>query len=261
MQTIKLKVLDALGHPYTTCAGAGEASLVYAGEYRPGDRIALECREPDCFCVVQFEDTLAPAFIYAARRETLYPIPFGDDRVVFSPRAFTGGRHLIRARLAAPEEIAARRNLALNPYDRHGDNGFFPHASANVETRGEAVFAAYNAIDGIYENTAHGKWPYQSWGINRDPDAAWTLEFGRPVIIDELRVTLRADFPHDSWWTRGCVEFSDGSKETLHFEKTAAPQRFAISPRTVTKLTLHSLVKADDSSPFPALTQFEAWGT
>ena len=43
---------------------------------------------------------------------------------------------------------------------------------ANVETRGEAVFAARNAIDGIYENDAHGIWPYQSWGINRDPNAA-----------------------------------------------------------------------------------------
>ena len=48
--------------------------------------------------------------------------------------------------------------------------------SANVETRGEAVFAARNAIDGIYENDAHGIWPYQSWGINRDPNAALTLD-------------------------------------------------------------------------------------
>ena len=63
----------------------------------------------------------------------------------------------------------------------------------NVETRGEAVFAARNAIDGVYENDAHGIWPYQSWGINRDPNAALTLDFGRPVTIDELRLTLRAD--------------------------------------------------------------------
>lgn len=261
MQTIKLKVLDAEGHTLMTCAESdAEVSLVYTHEYRPGDRIILECREPGCFCVAQLEDTLAPAYIYIPDRVAAYGIPFGENRIVFSPKSFTGSRHLIRARLARPGEIAHRRNLALNPLDQHGDNGFFPHASANVETRGEAVFAAYNAVDGIYQNASHGEWPYQSWGINRDPNAAWTLDFGRPVTLDELRVTLRADFPHDSWWTQGTVDFSDGSSELLHFEKTGAPQCFSIAPRTVTKLTLHSLIKADDPSPFPALTQFEAWG-
>ena len=168
--------------------------------------------------------------------------------------------HIIRARFATPEEIAARRNLAYNPYDEHGDTGFFPHAHANVETRGEAVFAARNAIDGIYENDAHGIWPYQSWGINRDPNAALTLDFGRPVTIDELRLTLRADFPHDAWWTQATVEFDDGSREVLELKKSAAPQCFAIAPRTVKSLKLFELIKAEDPSPFPALTQIEAWG-
>ena len=145
-------------------------------------------------------------------------------------------------------------------YDEHGDTGFFPHAHANVETRGEAVFAARNAIDGVYENDAHGIWPYQSWGINRDPNAALTLDFGRPVTIDELRLTLRADFPHDAWWTQATVEFDNGSREVLELKKSAAPQCFAIAPRTVKSLKLFELIKADDPSPFPALTQIEAWG-
>ena len=167
---------------------------------------------------------------------------------------------LMLSSTALPEEIAARRNLAFNCYDEHGDTGFFPHAHANVETRGEAVFAARNAIDGIYENDAHGIWPYQSWGINRDPNAALTLDFGRPVTIDELRLTLRADFPHDAWWTQATVEFDDGSREVLELKKSAAPQCFAIAPRTVKSLKLFELIKAEDPSPFPALTQIEAWG-
>lgn len=118
------------------------------------------------YYVLQLEDTLAPALVYVTRPEVEYRIPHGDDRIVFSPKSFSGRRHLIRARIARPEEVAARRNLAFNPYDRHGDTGIYPHARANVETRGEAVFAAYNAIDGIYENGSHGEWPYQSWGIN-----------------------------------------------------------------------------------------------
>ena len=260
MQSIKLKILDAQGHTLLTCHEAEEVSLVYTHEYCPGDKIVLECGEPDCFCPAPFEDTLAPAYIYVPARVAFYEIPFGENRIVFSPKAFTGSRHLVRARLARAGEIAHRRNLAFNPYDQHGENGFFPHTSANVETHREAVFASYNAVDGIYQNASHGEWPYQSWGINRDPKAAWTLDFGRPVTVDELRVTLRADFPHDSWWTQGTVDFSDGGSETLHFEKTDATQRFSITPRTVTKLTLHSLIKADDPSPFPALSQFEAWG-
>ena len=149
MQSIKLKILDREGHTYLTCAEGDTVSLVYTAAYREGDRVALECCEPGCWCVVQFEDTLPPALVYVARREINYTIPFGENRIVFSPKSFTGERHLIRARLASAEEIAARRNLAFNPFDQHGDNGFFPHASANVETRGEAVFAAYNAIDGV----------------------------------------------------------------------------------------------------------------
>ncbi len=261
MQTIKMKLIDAKQTTRMTTPEGGSVSMVYAAAYQPGDMILLECGEPGQLCVVQFEDSIAPAYIYAAGRMAIYRIPFDAGRIVFSPKAFTGERHLIRARLATPEEKAARRNLALTPFDQHGENGFFPHSSANVETRGEAVFASYNAIDGIYENASHGEWPYQSWGINRDPKAAWTLDFGRPVTIDELRLTLRADFPHDSYWTQGSVDFSDGSTEVLHFEKTAAPQVFAIAPRNITSLTLHSLIKADDPSPFPALTQFEAWGT
>jgi len=261
MESIKLKVLDTTGHTLLTCPEAERLSLVYHHAYHPGDRISLEIGKPGQYCVVQFEDTMAPALIYVVGREINFPIPFGEQAVTYSPKSFVGDCHIIRARLAAPEEITARRNLAFNPYDGHSNKGFYPHASANVETRGEAVFAARNAIDGVYENTSHGSWPYQSWGINRDPDAALTLDFGRPVVVDELRLTLRADFPHDSHWTAATVNFSDGSTETLTLQKSAAPQAFPITPRTVTGLTLCRLIKADDPSPFPALTQIEAWGT
>ena len=260
METIKLKVLDKAGHTRMTCEAAKAVSLVYTSAYQPGDRIALEILTPGRYCVIQFEDTMPAALVYVEKREINFHIPFGEQAITYSPKSFTGECHIIRARFATREEIAARRNLAFNPYDEHGDTGFYPHASANVETRGEAVFAARNAVDGLYENDAHGVWPYQSWGINRDPNAALTLDFGRPVTLDELRLTLRADFPHDSWWTQATVRFSDGSTEVLNLEKTAVPQTFAISPRTVTSLVLCELKKADDPSPFPALTQIEAWG-
>lgn len=258
---LRLTVWSAEGKLCAENTGESAVSLLYGAAYRPGDTIRLERDAPGgWYAVIQLEDTLAPALVYLPGAALRYRIPEEGERIVFSPKAFSGEKHLIRARAAEREEIAARRNLAFNCYDRHGGNGFYPHSSANVETRGEVVFAAYNAIDGVYENSCHGSWPYQSWGINRDPNAALRLDFGRPVRLDELRLTLRADFPHDSWWTAATVEFSDGSRQVLPLCKSATPQRFAIAPRTVTWLVLKELVKAGDESPFPALTQLEAWG-
>ena len=103
--------------------------------------------------------------------------------------------------------------------DQHGGENCFPHASANVETRGESVFAAMNAIDGVIAPESHGNWPYQSWGINRREDACWRLDFGRTVVTDRIVVHLRADFPHDNWWNQGKLTFSDGSELILHWEQ------------------------------------------
>lgn len=260
MEPIKLKILNGAGQTLLTRPAAAQVSLVYRAAYRPGDFVVLEVGTPGQYVLVQWEDTLPPALLYVTGREVTFPIPFGEQASTYSPKAFAGDCHIVRARAATAQEISARRNLAFNPYDRHGDTQIYPHASANVETRGEAVFAARNAVDGVYENDSHGVWPYQSWGINRDPEAALTLDFGRPVTLDEVRLTLRADFPHDSWWTRATVRFSDGSAEVLDLQKTGEPQSFAITPRTVTSLVLCELKKADDPSPFPALTQIEAWG-
>lgn len=261
METIKLKVLDVPGHTLLTCNAAQQVSLVYTNAYCPGDRVALEINTPGRYCWIQFEDTMPEVLVYVEKREINFTIPFGEQAITYSPKSFTGERHVIRARLATPEEVAVRRNLAFNPYDQHGDTGFYPHAVANVETRGEAVFAARNAIDGIFENTAHGEYPYQSWGINRDPKAELRLEFGRPVTLDELRLTLRGDYPHDNYWTQATVVFSDGSQEKLSLTNSLAPQRFPLeTPKTVTWLVLKDLIQAEGPSPFPALTQIEAWG-
>ncbi len=260
METIKLKVLDKAGHTRMTCEAAEAVSLVYTSAYQPGDRIALEILTPGRYCVIQFEDTMPAALVYVEKREINFHIPFGEQAITYSPKSFVGDRHVIRARLATGEEIAARRNLAFNPYDEHGDTGFYPHASANVETRGEAVFAARNAIDGVFENNSHGEYPYQSWGINRDPNAALTLAFGRPVTLDEIRLTLRADYPHDNYWTQATLEFSDGSREVMPLTGSRTPQRLQFAPKTVEWLVLKELIRAEGPSPFPALTQIEAWG-
>lgn len=161
---------------------------------------------------------------------------------------------------AMAEEKNNYRILSENVWDQHGDVNCYPHASANVETRGESVFAALNAIDGVTVSESHGDWPYESWGINRRDDATWKLEFGRPVEMDKLIIYTRADFPHDNWWEKATVTFSDGTKEILDLKKGGEAQVFSVHKNGIEWLELSELIKAEDSSPFPALTQLQVYG-
>ena len=245
-----------------SAAGRSEAVLAWAGEYMPGDYFVIEGLIPGHFYDITIDEGVGPALVLAAKDTVRYTIPFYEKKRGHNPLAFVGNRHYARIREADAFELGYR-NLAVNPMDLPETDGLYPHASANIETRGEAVFAARNAIDGIIATSSHGEWPYASWGINRDPEACLKLEFGRPVNIDEIRLYTRADFPHDSWWTEGTFTFSDGEKLTVHMEKKAGePHVFRnIGRRNVTWLTLDALKKADDPSPFPALTQIEVYGT
>ena len=110
METIKLKILDEAGHTLMTCDADTAVSLVYTNCYKPGDRVALEIDHPGQYCVIQFEDTMPEALVYVVKREINFHIPFGEQAITYSPKSFAGSRHVIRARLALPEEIAARQS-------------------------------------------------------------------------------------------------------------------------------------------------------
>ena len=259
MAVLSLKVLDACGNTLAAAHGEDFVDLVYAAAYNEGDCIELQCSEKNVHINWQVDDALGAAFVFFKDTEQ-YRIPFGEKRICYSPKVFTGTKHYMYAELAADAQTGLYRNLALNPADQHKDVNVYPHATANVETRGESVFAARNAIDGVRANLSHGEWPYGSWGINRQPDAKLKLDFGRPVEIDKLVLYTRSDFPHDSWWESAAVTFSDGSREVLDMEKSSRAHVFEISPRTIEWLELGELIKADDPSPFPALTQLEVYG-
>lgn len=257
---LTISIVGADGGVKATATGENAVTLVYKSPYAEGDEIRMECDKPG-HVVALLEDSMAQAFGYLNNKYRLI-VPFGEKRVSYSPKSFTGDIHLLWARAATPAEMVARKNLCYNVLDSHENPGFFPHATANVETRGESVFAGRNAIDGCYANDDHGPWPYQSWGINRNPDAELTIDFGRDVTIDTLVITLRADFPHDNWWHTATITFSDGSRFVPTFVKTGAPQSFPMEKRTVRWLKIGKLLKDEaDPSPFPALTQIEAWGT
>lgn len=265
MSKICLKVNDAKGNTLSISRPCGDGvSLVHTKAYEEGDRIAVEVATKGYYWI-KLDETMPETLVYIDNPEVLvevavFPVPTGSGLVCYSPKSFYGNCHRMGARVANDEEIYSRRNLALNPFDGHNVKGMFPHASANVETRNEAVFAARNAIDGIFDNSSHGKYPYGSWGINRDPKAALTIDFGKEVEVDTVRITIRADFPHDNWWTQATLQFSDGSSEVVHLEKSALPQEFTFEKRVVTSVILTDLIQSDEESPFPALTQLEVIG-
>lgn len=244
-----------------TATSEARTYLAYHKQYALGDYYQVQVSDAPAYVWVQLDASVAPSLVYLKQATWDFRIPFNLQKEwPYPDGAFLGTNHYAWVRVANEDELTVSRNLALNIYDQHEASGAYPHASANAETRDELVFYAKNVIDGVIANEKHGSYPFQSWGIAERPDAELTLDFGREVLVNHLVLILRADYPHDSYWQEVTVKFSDSSSEKLELKKTAAPQQFDITPRKVTWLKLTHLVKDQDSSTFPALTELEAWG-
>lgn len=257
---VSISVKDLNHEIKASAEGEAFVNLAWEGAYEQGDEILIHVDDTETFYVIRIDDTMDEALVYVTKNDVIYTVPFEEKKTSYNPKSFTGERHYLTIRKAEDYEVYAYRNLAKNVMDQHGEPGVYPHASANVETRGEAVFAARNAIDGVLANENHGNWPYESWGINRQDDAEITLEFGKPVDFDKLVLWTRADFPHDNWWVKGTFTFSDGTTEVVEMEKSYGPHVFQIARKNITWVKLGQLIKADDPSPFPALTHIEVYG-
>ena len=255
-----LKVLDQENKMIAQNHGEGEVTLFCQREFCPGDKFILESSEKDILIWLQFDDALGKSLTYITGK-VCYEIPFGEKRLNLSPKAFSGNKHLLTVKDAKEFEYKTYHNQAVNVYDKHGTVSCYPHASANVETRGESVFAAKNAIDGITINDSHGNWPYASWGINKQDDAAIKVEFGRTVEIDCVLLYTRADFPHDNWWKSVTLTFSNGKSIISELDKSDHPHEIRFEKMQINWVQLSKLIKSEDPSPFPALTQIEVYGT
>lgn len=258
---MQIGIVDGTGKVKAQAEGRKQAVLAWTGEYEEGDKLIFKTDTAESYYVIRVDDTLDEALVYVTEKEIVYKIPFDEKRNSYNPNSFAGSRHYLTMRAAKEYEVNAYRNLAKNVMDQHDAKGCYPHAVANVETRGEAVFAARNAIDGVLANLSHGKWPYQSWGINQQDDAEITVEFGRRVDIDKVVLYTRADFPHDNWWQQVTLVFSDGTSEKFQLNKQAEPHVLPVKKQGITWVRLEQMIKADDPSPFPALTQIEVYGT
>lgn len=248
--------VERAGREIACASGEHEVFLLYRGAYEPGDSIVFT--SDAAHAVVQVDQSVMPARLYLPAGTFSFRPPLeGDGLAVYPPHAFEGNAHLITLR---PVTDNPYRNLAENPADQRGEVTAYPHATANVETRNESVFAARNVIDGQRIANGHGEWPYGSWGIGAREDAWCLLEFGREVEVDAMALTLRADFPHDAYWVSGHVVLSDGAEIAYALEKTGERQRIELGSHRVTWMRLERMQKSDDPSAFPSLRQWEVFG-
>ena len=255
---ITITAYTAAGDVLAYAAHTSEALLRVDRVYEDGDYIQIDSDLQHL--IVQMDATIVPGEVYLPEGRMTWRVPAGEHRLAYCPVAFQGPRHIVTAHAMTDSEVAARRNIACNPSDLRGDTDFFPHCTANVETRNEACFCARNVIDGMRHSDYHGEWPFQSWGIGAREDAWCLLDFGREVEVNEMALTLRADFPHDAYWVSGHVVLSDGSEVAYDLEKTGERQYIPLGQHTVRWMRLERMQKSDDPSAFPALIEWEVFG-
>ena len=255
---ISIFLKDREGQLLARADHEAEAFLCADRLYEDGDYFEVEGAR---HLWIQADVAIPAGEAYLPDGRMTWKVPRGEHLLAYAPTAFTGSRHIFSAREMTDAEIRGLRCLSRNPSDLRGNTDFYPHCTANVETRNESCFAARNAIDGVLLNTFHGEWPYQSWGIGTRTDACLTLDLGRTVCVERAALVLRADFPHDAYWVSGELRMDDGCVVSFPLQRTGERQWIDLGGKHLIRtVQLTNLIKSDDPSAFPALTQLELYG-
>lgn len=147
---------------------------------------------------------------------------------------------------AAPGSENPYRNVALGA-----------SATSNSEYQNMDCYKASCAVDGKTANRGHGG-AFPSWGPDKDvKDLFWNVEFKSEVVIDQLVLYIRADFPHDDYFREITLTFSNGFKTTIRPEKTEKPQVFRFPQQSCKSVRLDNM-KSDGG--WAALSEVEFYG-
>jgi len=134
----------------------------------------------------------------------------------------------------------------------------YPHAQSNSECRGDPTFRARCALSDTIKNTCHGA-GCPSWGPEQVPLPWWKVSFGKQVLVDSVAIYLRADFPHDGYFCKGRIVFSDNSSIRITLDSSARRQGFKFTPRVISSLTIDSLLWHVPLT-WCAITQVQVYG-
>ena len=102
---IKLKVLSPDDRLLASSELGEEVSAVLAGGYAGGERILVETSRAGVLLDIQLEDSMPWERVYVPGASLVFFVPPLERRPNYSPRAFVGNSHLLRAR----EVTTARR--------------------------------------------------------------------------------------------------------------------------------------------------------
>lgn len=263
-----------------SASGDGSAELsLNSRNFREGEVITVTLPEGQhyvAFCLSK--GNLEESILYVSGNEFSYTIP----NVSYTYPAAMANNTTVTARIPDESELTASHNLALNPadlidpamkingsYKAYWDGNVYPHATTssvhNFADGGKDKydFEARNAIDGFTKNNGHGQNGLQSWGPAADFNTRSgfiTIDFGHEVKADTLNIYIRADFPHDTYFTSAEIVFSDGSTETITLTNSAKAQTFDLGGKTTSSIKLTKMSK-QDASGWAALMEIEVMGS
>jgi len=234
-----------------------ELVLVYQNPYLQGDKIKFF---GPVYMAIKLDMFMPEVIVYNPGGVYEYTIPVDREYPSCPPGAYQGDTHYIRTRKVDLAELMSYRNIALNPYGTWPQKSYYPHATSNSQWHSNNTCLARNAIDGYSYNKQHGPWPYQSWGPDKRDDLWWKLDFGRKVEVDKVRIYVRSDFPHDNYWHKGLIKFSDGSSIPISLEKSSDVQVINFPKKVVDSLEITELKQQDQPLRWCAFTEVEVWG-
>ena len=91
-EELRIFITGPDGQVKAQAAGTDQATLVYDALYEEGDMIHMTGGPG--YVVALLEDSMAETFGYLAGAFRL-AVPFGEKKISYSPKSFTGDRHLL----------------------------------------------------------------------------------------------------------------------------------------------------------------------
>ena len=88
MNECKISIQNAQGELRAERGG----HLVFAESYNPGDRIVLTVPASGYY-IIQLDDAMGEELVYMKETTFALEVPFGEQHVSYSPRAFSGKMH------------------------------------------------------------------------------------------------------------------------------------------------------------------------
>jgi hypothetical protein len=266
--TVKIDYTSAKNKNYTA-EGEGMVVLYVPNKYAGNDKITITLPEGEKYLALCLNSRVGEAIIYCPDGKFTYTFPNLTNtcfpHTMNPSKGVVYTNNTITARVVSEKELAKEHNLALNPYDVVDGTNDYPHATTNNVNDNNLYWAARNAIDGFTANEGHGAYPYQSWGPNNNVKATdyFKIDFGREVTINELIVVIRADFPHDSYFTGCTVTLSDGTTMDINLTNSELEQVIDLGGVTTTsiKLSNFTVETAGATTPYAALTEVKCMGT